>query len=239
MQILATSQIGDTFVPNSILKKYNELIHASEKSIKWKDLKEEKLWQELCFCILSANVSSELVESVIQKLTDHDMLNYRWMLEDNNSKTVLFSFLNTPNFEPIKKNGELRKYRYPKMKSSQIIDAAIRLYSDNSIKETLEKFDSDIAARNFFYTEIAGLGIKEASHFLRNIGFASSLAIIDVHVLNFLRQFSLVQFNPGSSLTLSRYLLLEKILKNLAEYHGLELSIFDLAIWQSMKNDDI
>ena len=238
LQVLATRQIGDTFVPNSILKKYHEINQKFERPKQWKDFKEAQLWQELCFCILSANVSFELAKSVIQKLSDHDMLNSAWLIADK-SELVLFNFLDSPNFEPVKKNGDLRRYRYPKVKSYQIINAAKRLYSNSSITEILSTFDSDVEARNFFYTEISGLGIKEASHFLRNIGFASSLAIIDVHVLDFLKEFSLVDFDMGSSLTLRNYLLLEKTLKNLSEYHGLNLSILDLAIWESMKNGNV
>lgn len=218
---------------------YHEINGKFEKPKQWRDFREEQLWQELCFCILSANVSFELAKSVIQKLSDRDMLNSAWLIGNEKSESVLFNFLDSPNFEPVKKNGELRRYRYPKVKSYQITNAAKRLYSNNSIKEILGTFDSDVEARNFFYTQISGLGIKEASHFLRNIGFASSLAIIDVHVLNFLKEFSLVDFDMGSSLTLRNYLLLEKTLKNLSEYHGLNLSILDLAIWQSMKNGTV
>ena len=239
LQVLATCRIGDTFVPSSILEKYYELSKKSERAGKWWELKEENLWKELCFCILSANVSFELAKSVIETLSDLDMLNHKWITEEKKSEIILFNFLDESNFEPVKKNGDLRRYRYPKMKSHQIVNAAKRLYSNNSIKKILNVFDSDVEARNFFYTEISGLGIKEASHFLRNIGFASPLAIIDVHVLDFLKQFSLIDFSVGSFLTLKQYLLLEKTLKNLAEYHGLDLSIFDLAIWQSMKNDNV
>lgn len=239
LQVLATRQIGDTFFPNSILTKYYELNRQSKRPKKWEDVEEDKLWQELCFCILSANVSFELAKSVIHRISDNNMLNPEWIIEDKTSESTLFNFLDGSNFEPVKKNGELRRYRYPKVKSQQIVNAAKRIYCNNSIKEILNEFDSDVLARNFFYTEIAGLGIKEASHFLRNIGFATSLAIIDVHVFNFLKEFSLIDFEIGTSLTLKNYLLLEKTLKNLSEYHGLDLSILDLAIWQSMKNGNV
>jgi len=235
LQVLTTSQISDTFVPSPILNAYYRL----EKSVNhrtWYNLSEDRLWQELCFCILSGNVAFELAKSVVQVLTEKGFLDYRWMKEDNKSSLILFQELDKPHFQPRKKNGELRKYRYPKKRSAEIVNAARVLYHNNSIKKVLSDLNSDIEVRNFFVKQISGLGIKEASHFLRNIGFSNSLAIIDVHVLTFLKEFSLVDFDTNSSLTPQRYLRLEKTLKNLADYHGLDLALFDLAIWHYMRN---
>lgn len=197
---------------------------------------EEQLWKELCFCILSGNVAFELAKSVVDVLTERGYLDYRWMKEDSKSRITLFHELDKPNFDPRKKNGELRKYRYPRKRSAEIVRAAKTIYNDdNSIKNVLSGSSSDLDARNFFVNQISGLGIKEASHFLRNIGFTSSLAIIDVHVLSFLKEFSLVDFD-ANSLTSQRYLRLEKTLRNFADYHGLNLAIFDLAVWHYMRN---
>ncbi|MEM3065313.1 MAG: hypothetical protein QW177_08065 [Candidatus Nitrosotenuis sp.] len=239
LQVLTTSQISDTFVPSPILDIYYQLEKDHENRLDWINASEEQLWRELCFCILSGNVAFELAKSVVDVLTERGYLDYRWMMEDNKSRITLFHELDKPNFDPRKKNGELRKYRYPKKRSAEIVRAAKALYSDNSIKSVLSNTTSDLEARNFFVNQISGLGIKEASHFLRNIGFTKSLAIIDVHVLTFLKEFSLVDFDANSSLTLQRYLRLEKTLRNFAEYHGFDLALFDLAVWHYMRNREL
>ena len=236
LQVLTTSQINDTFLPNRILKEYDELADRFDESIRWNYISEEKLWRELCFCILSGNVSFELAKSVVEVTTEKGYLDYKWIKENKKAATILFHELDKPNFEPLKKNGELRKYRFPKKRAFEITKAAKIIYFENSLKKFLREYDSGIQLRNFLIKLIPGLGIKEASHFLRNVGFAEPLAIIDVHVLAFLKELSLVDFDGRSSLTHKRYLKLEKILRNLADYHGLNLSILDLAIWNYMRN---
>ncbi|HXG74087.1 MAG TPA: hypothetical protein VNK44_04655 [Candidatus Nitrosotenuis sp.] len=236
---MTTSQISDTFVPNPVLDIYHKLEKNYENRLDWARASEEQLWKELCFCILSGNVAFELAKSVVEVLTERGYLDYRWMREDRKSRIALFHELDKPNFDPRKKNGELRKYRYPRKRSAEIVSAAKTIYVDNSsIKNVLSSSSSDIEARNFFVNQISGLGIKEASHFLRNIGFADSLAIIDVHVLSFLKEFSLVDFD-ANSLTPQRYLRLEKTLRNFVDYHGLNLAIFDLAVWYYMRNREL
>ena len=103
------------------------------------------------------------------------------------------------------------------------------------IKQRLEKATSVIEIRNFFAGQVPGIGIKESSHFLRNIGYSDTLAIIDVHVLNFLKENYFVNPSDVKNLTESKYEKLEIILQNLATFHGLNLGILDLAIWHYMR----
>ncbi|MCK4265146.1 hypothetical protein KAW80_02185 [Candidatus Babeliales bacterium] len=57
---------------------------------------------------------------------------------------------------------------------------------------------------------IKGIGYKEASHFLRNVGY-NDVAIIDRHVLRFLKREKLIQEIPKTT-TPKKYLAFEKIL---------------------------
>ena len=196
---------------------------------------EQDIWKELCFCLLSGNVSYELTKSVINVLDCKGFLDYNWILNSTTSTNILFDVLNNSNFEPKKNNGDLRKYRYPEKRSKQIIKAAKIIYSDFTIKQILSNNKSETDARNWFAKTIPGLGIKESSHFLRNIGFSNSLAIIDIHILTFLKKCNLIDFTSASSLTKNRYIIIEKILQNIAVYHNLDLSFLDLAIWHYMR----
>ena len=234
LQVL-TSQINDTFVPSQVLDMYYELESRSQSRNNWKMLSEDKIWEELCFCILSANVSFELAKSTIAVLSEKGLLDHDWLNEDGKSSLILFHEMDKSLFLPLKKNGGFRKYRYPKKRSIQIANAARAIYASNTLKQILSELDSDVEARKFFVKQISGIGIKEASHFLRNIGYSNSLAIIDVHVLAFLKEFLLVDIE-NQSLTLQQYVKIEKILKNFVEHHNLDLGLFDLAVWYYMKN---
>ena len=235
LQVSLTT-ISDSFLEPTLLDIYYELEknHTYEKN--WNQLTENQIWRELCFCLLSGNVAFELVKSTIEVLESKGFLDFNWILEEQKSKEYIFKLFNEPNFEPKKKNGELRKYRYPKKRSEEITKAAKLLYSNSSLKTMLEKTASDIEIRNFLAQNVPGIGIKESSHFLRNIGYSNSLAIIDIHVLNFLKQHNFVHSDDVLTLTESRYMKLEKILQNLADFPGLDLGIFDLSIWHFMRN---
>ena len=236
LQFSPQIQVSDTVIPHQILGFYDKLSQQKPSTSHWKKKKEQELWHELCFCILSGNVTFELAKSVIDTLKDKVLLDQHWIIEDSKSLKILNAALEKSQFLPLKSNGELRKYRYPNKRSSQIVTAAKVIYSDNkSLKKILSKFESDIETRSYLFNEISGLGIKEASHFLRNIHYSNSLAIIDVHILSFLKKNNLIPQN--TSVTPNSYLKLERILRNLADFHGLDLAIFDLAIWHYMRKN--
>lgn len=226
--------ICDSLLPDQLLDIYDHLKNDSFFKHSWESLDGYSIWKELCFCLLSGNVNYDLVSSTIDVLDNKGYLNFQWIVNDSNSQHCIFDLLNNSNFEPKKKNGKLRKYRYPKKRSYQIIKAAEFIHSESSLKDFLKKFPSEIDARDFFIKNIPGLGIKESSHFLRNIGYSHSMAIIDIHVTRFIAQNGFIIWD-ASSLTITRYRQLEIILQNLADFHGLDLNIFDLAIWNYMR----
>jgi len=229
-------EISEFYFPQKILESYQTFSKTySEKN--WEKVREESMWNELCFCVLSANVFYDNAKSAFHILRKKGYLNAKWIKEERKARTIIRKQLQQSTFLPRKINGELRKYRYPDRRSKQIVDAAKILYSrNNSIKKLLKKSKSELKLRLYLVKKIPGLGIKEASHFLRNIGFSKSLAIIDVHVRSFLERMTLVDFLKKGALTEKVYLILEKILRNLARFHKLKLSVLDMAIWYCVKH---
>ena len=236
MNMQLHSSIESTFVPLQILENYEKI---SKQNIKldWKNKSESELWHELCFCILSANVNYDLAKSTLNHLVKHNFLNPDWFVFAENSQKKIETEFEKSVYLPKKKDNTLRKYRYPKKRSEQIIKAGIFLYKkNNGIKDILSKFDNPVDSREFLVSNISGIGIKEASHYLRNIGYCNSLAIIDVHVLAFLENILLTKFRKNKSLSDKMYLFLEKILVNFSKFHNLTLSILDMAIWHYMRS---
>ena len=236
ISVIINRQIGSSIIPESVLIHYKK-INSQTKKHQNIEFTEEHMWQEVCFCILSANVSYDLVKSCISVLKNCGALDVKQLTKDRNALKKLQNILNSSIFEPKKKDGTLRKYRYPKIRAEQIVKAAHFIYVENkSIKQILSTFQSDVEARNYFAMNIPGLGIKEASHFLRNISHSESLAILDIHMLEFLRQRTLIQFKKGQTLTKKIYLKIETVLKNYVMFHRLNLAVFDLAVWHYMRN---
>ena len=78
-------------------------------------------------------------------------------------------------------------------------------------------------------TGIKGFGLKESSHFLRNIGIGfGELAIIDVHVRNFLQSIGLSDEKP---ITKKTYQELEEKFLELSKQLEIPPEELDIAIW--------
>jgi N-glycosylase/DNA lyase len=99
-----------------------------------------------------------------------------------------------------------------------------------TIKETIQGFKNSYEARVWLVENIKGLGWKEASHYLRNIGYFD-LAIIDRHIINNLQEHHVINIDPNKGLTKKRYLAIEKTLGILADELDMLPGELDLYMW--------
>ena len=228
-------QISEIDIPDQIIQNYSKLEPSYFNLKEWNQRTEENLWDELVLCILSSNLNYETAFSAFLHLQKNRFLEYRNTLKDDSYQNIAYE-LCKPIFLPIKKDGSFRKYRFPNVRANNIVNAAKVIYQETEgIHALLNSFNSGYEARDFFSRRIPGIGFKEASHFLRNIKYSSSLAIIDVHIINFLEERKIPNDFIGKSLNVQKYLLYEKIMKEISSYYDYKLPIFDLAIWQYMR----
>mgnify|MGYP000672146687 CR=1 FL=1 len=167
---------------------------------------DEEWFSELCFCILTANSSAKVGIKV--------QMGLGWE-----------GFLNLPRKSLIKKLKELG-YRFYNRRAEYIIEAR-KFWK---IKNLLKDFKKAEDAREWLVEKIRGLGYKEASHFLRNVGYTNNLAILDRHVLKTLYEYKLVSKLP-KNLTRKTYLNLEMILRKFAKEACLTVAELDLYLW--------
>jgi N-glycosylase/DNA lyase len=165
---------------------------------------ENEIFKELCFCILTANFSAERGIKI--------------------QKEIGNGFLKLSEKDLASKLSELG-HRYPKIRAKFIAEARKH---KNSLKETIESFGSEENAREWVVNNVKGLGYKEASHFLRNIGF-ENLAIIDFHIIDILVRNKLIE--RPKTLTKKKYLEMENILRKLAKRLNMNLAELDLYLW--------
>ncbi|MEK6943557.1 MAG: N-glycosylase [Nanoarchaeota archaeon] len=175
----------------------------------------ERIFEELAFCIFTANNSAEeglksvdKVRNVLMKGSTYDMTR---KLDGNRFNRIRPKYI-VYTREHLKKfiNFELRK-------------------KIDSLK------DSKNDLRNFFVINVKGLGMKEASHFLRNIGFRG-YAILDKHIMNSMREFGVL--NENIKLTSKNYLEIEQKYKDFSKKIGIDMDELDLLLW-SRKNGRI
>lgn len=165
-----------------------------------------EIFKELCFCLLTANFSA------------HGGIKIQ--------NAVGNGFLTLNENELAKKLSELG-HRFPNTRTKYIIEA--RRYKDN-LKEILNNFSNELTAREWAVKNIKGLGMKESSHFLRNIGY-KNLAIIDFHIIDLLARNNLIEKPKSKSLTPKKYAEIENVLKKISEKTNLSLGELDLYLW--------
>jgi N-glycosylase/DNA lyase len=85
-------------------------------------------------------------------------------------------------------------------------------------------------ARDWLAASVLGLGYKESSHFLRNIGF-EEFAIIDFHIIDLLAREKLIRKPRSKSLPKKKYLRIEKALGRIAKRVGMSQGELDLYLW--------
>lgn len=87
-----------------------------------------------------------------------------------------------------------------------------------------------IYKREWLVQNIKGLGLKESSHFLRNIGLGFELAILDRHILKNLKKFKVIKKIP-ENLNEKNYLEIEKKFLKFSKKIGIQMAELDLLFW--------
>ena len=174
-----------------------------------------KYFYELAFCILTPQSSAKNAEQTIVELV--------------RDRFVELGFDPTPYLRNPK-----HYIRFHNTKAKRLL--AIR----ESFPQVLASLtDKQLAAeqkREIVLAQVHGLGMKEASHFLRNIG-VQGLAILDRHILRHLERLKVIRAVP-KSLTPKRYLEIERKWKKYATKIGISLDELDLLFW-SMETGEI
>jgi N-glycosylase/DNA lyase len=225
-------------IPQEVMNTYDAISRSQTQRRDWRDIPEQTLWESLALCILSSNVHFDTAKSAA------DQLRYKGILAsvvtDQSARMirVIATELQRPIYLPRRIDGSFRRYRFPNVRARNLVNAARSIYgAGGSLQSLLGSFNSNEEARRFLSTEISGLGLKEASHFLRNIGYCVDLAIIDVHVVSFLKELALIDHNDfrSSTITAKIYGRLEAIMRWIASTLGVNLAIFDIAVWNYMR----
>src|SRR3989344_8380720 len=128
------------------------------------------------------------------------------------------------NWEKAKLAEELVKlgHRFPNARAGFIYEA--QKYKD-SIKQILDSIEGDIEKRAWLVKNVKGLGLKESSHFLRNIGH-KDVAIIDFHIIDLLERGGLIE--KPKTITPKVYIEVENLLRELSRKVNINLGELDL-----------
>ncbi len=195
------------------IKEFQELREAPE----------ERLFRELVFVILTSQSSARSSWDAAEKLDQLELLR-------------------EPERSEIAAVLEDHGIRYEERKASYIVENRKKLshptLEDPSgslkLRERIDPEDLD-STREWLVENLKGIGWKGASHFLRNIGYGNSFAIISGHIVSQLSEAGIIEERPSNR---EQYLRAEKKLQDLSRELDIPVQELDLVLW-SMETGEV
>ena len=176
----------------------------------FKKIKSDDLFYELCFCLLTPQSRAKQCWNSVLALKARNFY-------EN-------------NLDPVK---YIEGVRFQNNKGKYLIEAKqvfLKILGKINNSASGEEF------REWLVENLKGYGLKEASHFLRNIGYRN-LAILDRHILKNLRKYGVIEEIP-KTLTKAKYFEIEKKFKDFSEKIGIDMDELDLLFW-SMETGEV
>lgn len=173
--------------------------------------KDEDIFSELCFCLLTPQSKAINCDKAITSLKDSGKL---------------FEGCASAIRDELK--GDVRFHN----NKSRYIIAARDLFKNGkcvNLKSKIRLKDA-FETREWLVKNIKGLGYKEASHFLRNIGLGKNIAILDRHILKNLKRFNVIKEIP-KTLSKKAYLEIENRMRKFSQKINIPLDELDLLLW--------
>lgn len=178
------------------------------KVMQWNDA---DVFAELSFCLLTPQSSAKVCWAAVTKLREQSLL-----LKGTASDL----------------GPHLGQVRFGESKSKYIVEAREMFSKDGELvlKSKISSFYNPFELREWLVENVKGLGYKEASHFLRNIGLGEEFAILDRHILRNLNRLGVIPEIPAS-ITKKRYLEMEEKLRRFSAEIGIPMADLDLLFW--------
>ncbi len=169
-----------------------------------RDKGENAVFSEMCFCILTANYTSEGGIRVQREIGE--------------------GFLHLDEANLAKRLKEAR-YRFPNLRAKYIVKSRER---KNEVFEKITQEKDRNKVREFLVENIYGFGMKEASHFLRNIGILD-FAVLDFHIIEVLQKYKIIE--KPKTITKKKYLEIEEKLERISKKCEISQGELDFYLW--------
>ena len=197
-----------------LISEYNKKKRSIKRRLKefksvWSG-SDKRVFSELCFCICTPQSKAVYCDKAVSDLEKSGIL-FRGDLRQIKAGLIAVRFPNN-------------KARYI-IKARELFDAG----GDIRIKDKID-VDNIPKTRKWLAQYVAGIGFKEASHFLRNIGFGNDVAILDVHILRNLKRYGVIKKIP-LSLTKKSYFNIENKMRAFSQRIKVPLEELDLLFW--------
>ena len=172
---------------------------------------DEDIFIELVFCLLTPQSKAKSCWLAVQNLINSDLI-FRGSASEISKELNIVRFRNN-------------KARY-------IVKAREFFTKDEeiSIKSMLTQQKNVFSKREWLVKDVKGIGYKETSHFLRNIGFGKQIAILDRHILKNLKLYRVIGDIP-KMLSRKKYFEIEKKMIDFSKEIEIPMAHLDLLFW--------
>jgi N-glycosylase/DNA lyase len=186
----------------------------------WRTASDQRLWEEMVYCIFTAGASAKMGLRSVEAI--------RPLLAAGPQQAMTRALV------------AAGAHRFPNARPGYVVITRDYLQDSFSmrLRERLKSFRDPFERRDWLATEprIKGLGYKEASHFLRNVGF-QGYGILDKHIVRCLAELGVID-SPKPPSTRKRYLDTEARMRQFAGDVGIDFDELDLVLW-SMKTGEV
>jgi N-glycosylase/DNA lyase len=193
---------------------------------------EANVWYEFSCCVLSSQVPFSLAQAAADKIDESGILSS----PNSRPRSDIEQDLSAILHGALSIDGKLRRYRFPAAKSAQLAAAKSNIMGCfGSLTEALNHYSDVEDTRQWFVQHAPGLGPKQASMFLRNLGVSDEMAILDRHILSYMSLTGLCHESRAAISSYKSYKSYETVLRDHANSLGYTLGLFDWALWIVMR----
>lgn len=204
----------------------------------WQMMTEEELLYEAAICIFGSQMVFEMAVATADRLRERKLLQPapRGRRMGTIEQQVVDA-LADPLFVPAS-DGAQRwvRPRFKNRLASLLATTITEIYGKSrTIRGFLFDAQSAREARETLTQHVWGFGPKQASLFLRRVGYCADLAVLDVHVLDYLQLARGLSLSPSKLGRLSFYEEIESTFREVAAEFGHSVGCVDLATWLTMR----
>ncbi|MDR0375786.1 MAG: N-glycosylase/DNA lyase [Treponema sp.] len=180
------------------------------------DGSDKDLFKEMCFCMCTPQNNAQKAWGAIRRLDEEGRL-------ENGT------------FDETAEILRAEGVRFHKNKASYILKNRPLFYPDTRERiSRVAEGRGQAEIRDTLAGAVAGWGLKEASHFLRNIGLGSRICILDRHIL---RQLALNGVIETAALSPKTYHSIEQRMIRFAGQEHIPVDALDLTLWYQEKHE--
>lgn len=218
------------------IREVASAIQEDAKPMSWEQLDEKTLWREMVGGILGSRASYEVAVHAVEALERQGLLDGTPYLSRLSFYQRKLEAALSENTSGAQSGGQARRYPYPRQRAGRIRRSVEEIYGKRqTIREFLGRTSCPRAVRRELAERIPGIGPKHASMFLRNVGYPGEFAVLDVHVMTYMKWSMLLTNVQSRVRTLREYESVESIFLDHVHELGVCPRKFDVAVWIVMR----